>query len=430
MRLLLLLLALLLAGCGGGTATGSGTGTTSESLATRGRLLLLRAAAPEPVRVVAAIGTLDAGRQEFVFARVGAWSYTWPERTGTADEAARSAAAIVLDPAFGPEALFRLLSRTGDDPGQALVLCFGRNLAPELLPVKGNLRARDSLVAVVATPETGGENPFVTAALTPALGNLPTFHALRTLHPDTLTPVLRQEFRTVRAAVPTPEAGEPLTKALKVSAVARYLSGEFGPFAFGFVASASGTAGLRTPAEIIEGLRLDYPGGFQGETRVALLRWARDGAFPVPIAYPVPEGPVTQGEYPYTGNGFTATVRGNAIAEFAIPAPDRMPLNPGATLVEVDEAGAEHLRGTWNGTNWVVPAGAVAPRVAVQPASGSCTVAGIPLEVLARDEEYLYLGSFGRALPDELLQDQELVGRLEYRGRVRQADPRLVRGGG
>lgn len=426
MRLLALLaLALVLAGCGSTASGPSGTGATYEGLALRGRELFVQT---NPPVVLELLDGLGEARATFVFAQAGRWNGSWVERTGTAEEAARAAGRIVTAPGFGPAGLYALLSRTGDDPGQALVLCFGRNLDPALQPVEGAERARDSLVAVQATPpETQGQNPLVVAALTPELGNLATFHALRELHPDTLTPVLHQQFWGVRAAIPEPAAGEEMQKAIKLGDIANYLSGKFGAFAMGFMSSHLQVEMLHTPAEIIEGLRLDYPGGFQGDARIGLLRFGRDAAYAVPVAYPSPLGPVTGGLYPYTGNGFTATVRANAIPEYSIPSSGKMPLSPGSTLVEVDEAGVEHLRGTWNGAQWVTPLGAEAPKPpAAWLASGTYRVDGYLLEAVAQDADNLYLAFAGQALPGGLLEDQQLVGRLEYRGRLRKADPRLV----
>ena len=112
-----------------------------------------------------------------------------------------------------------------------------------------------------------------------------TSAAKRQTAPKRLSAIVRGELDWIvmRALEKDRQRRSPTVNAL-VMDVARYLSGEYGPFALGFVSVADDVASLRTPPEIIEGLRLDYPGGFQGETRVALLRWARDGAVPVPIA--------------------------------------------------------------------------------------------------------------------------------------------------
>lgn len=420
--LVLLALALALAGCGSGPSSSTGTGATSQGLALRGRELFGRVTPPGVVERLDGLGPAPAG---FVYTQAGLWNDSWPERDGTAEDAAREAGRIVLAPGFGPEGLYALLSRSGDS-GQALVLCFGRNLDPALRSVEGGQRARDALLAVqAAPPETGGANPVVVGALTP-LGNPATFHALRELHPDSLTPVLHQQFWGVRAAVAEPGAGEGLQKAIKVADIGNYLSGTYGAFGMGFVSSRLQVQSLHTPAEIIEGLRLDYPGGFQGQTRVGLLRFPRDGAYALPVAYPAPAGPVVGGVYPYTGNGFTATVRANAIPEYCIPSAGRMPLAPGSTLVEVDEAGVEHLRGTWNGAQWVTPLRGAPPVPAVGMASGSWKVGGYAVEAVAQDDTRLYLASAGQPLPEGLLEDQRLVGRLEYRGWLPQGDPRLV----
>ena len=426
---LLVALVLLVACLVGAAPAGSRSVATREQEVQRGRAFLLATCDPDPAvaaRVVEQIGALGQARAELVFARVSRWSDAWPERSGTSQEASKALREIVLHPKFGAEALGALLGRTGQDPGQALVLCFARNLSPAMAPTQGELRARDALVAVQAAEESGGDNAPVRAALTPRLGNMPTFHALRNLAPDSLTPVLHREFWRVRAAVPAPAPGEAMQKTLKLSKIQGYLSGEFGPYIFGFVCKASQVACLRTPADHIAGLRLDYPGGFQSETRVAILRWKREGASPVPVAYPAPDGPVQGGAYPYTGNGFTGATRALALGEYCIPTADKMPLNPGATLVELDEAGGEHLRGRWNGLGWVVPPGRVAVETKVRPFSASVRVAGHALEAVGRDDQYVYLGSFGEPLPQGLLEDQQQEGRLEYRGRVRIDDPRLA----
>ncbi len=413
----------------GATPVASRTPPTGLPKVQRGRALLLEECGPSPAvaaRVVARIEELGEPRASRVLAAISRWSDAWPQRNGTRVQAAQAVREIVLNPDFGPEALAVLLSRPDRAPGQALVLCAARNLDPALVSDQGTLRARDALRSFQAAEETGGDNDRVRSALSPRLGDMAAFHALRNLDPQSLTPLLRQELRALRAAIPAPQPGESMQKTLKLSRLDKYLSGEYGPYIFGFVCKASQVAALRTPADHIAGLRLDYPGGFQSETRVALLRWRRNGDHPVPIAYPAPEGPVRGGAYPYTGNGFTAATRALAIGEYAIPEEERMPLNPGATLVELDEAGVEHLRARWNGLAWVVPPGRVAVKSAARPCTGTVSVAGHRLQALARDEDYLYVGSFGRPLPQGLLEEQDQVGRLEYLGRVRRDDSRLT----
>ena len=102
----------------------------------------------------------------------------------------------------------------------------------------------------------------------------------------------------------------------------------------------------------IEGLRLDYPGGFAGETRVAQLTYPQTPSFTLLIPYSAAFGGTQTGDYPLTGNGFTATVAASAIPEWVLA-----DLAPGSTLLEVDEQGQRILRGTWTGAAWAIPAG-------------------------------------------------------------------------
>lgn len=173
-------------------------------------------------------------------------------------------------------------------------------------------------------------------------------NGLRILDPADIPPRKQEAVRLARLAVPAPNPGDTIQKIIRLADLESYLDGTFPPTVGGAVAVYSQVEFLRTPEQLISGLRLDYPGGFQGETRAGAL------LFPLPADFQlkIPFAPALGGDaapnllYPFTGTGFTAYVGGRLVPELSPDSPTRLPLPVGTQLVEIDESGQRILRAT------------------------------------------------------------------------------------
>ena len=325
--------ALLLAGCGSSeTFTDTAAAPAPSPLASPanpGQTLL----AP----LNEAIAALGPEAADLLYDRAAGWDDSDPELTGTVTQAVNAAQLM------GAEQLYQLLAPM-TDAGQAVVTTYGA-----CFPDRS--RTRDCLTGVGALQQSAGRNAAVIAALSPDLNSMPKFHALRLLAAGAIPPEQRQVFKALRDGLALPANGQMVQKAIKLADMNRYLNGTFDPKAFGFAVVQTDVASLVTPAQIIEGLRLDYPGGFANETRLALLLYPQTSGFTLQTAYNAVFGGPQTGDYPFTGNGFTATTQANAIPEWVLPR-SGADLAPGSQLVEVAENGQRTLRGTWTGTVW------------------------------------------------------------------------------
>lgn len=396
----LILSALLLAGCGS-----SETYTETAAAPLPSPVPVASPANPGQTLLAAlsqAIAALGPEAADLLYAAAAEWDDANPELTGSV------AVAVNAAQTMGAEQLYQLLSPMDDD-GQAVVTTYGATfLEPN--------RTRDCLAGVAALQQTTGRNAAVIAALSPDLNSMPKFHALRLLAPAAIPPQQRQVFKALRDGLPLPANGQMVQKAIKLGDMSRYLNGTFDPKAFGFAAVQSDVASLVTPAQIIEGLRLDYPGGFANETRLALLQYPQTSGFTLQTAYNATFGGNTTGDYPFTGNGFTATTQANAIPEWVLPR-SGADLAPGSRLVEVAENGQQTVRGTWTGTAWTTPAGDIAAdQPTRQRVEKPARYRGQEVYVISRADDTAFVAS-SHPLPNS-----HQVGRDDFRGQLPWSD--------
>lgn len=410
----LFLLTLWLIGCGG-TDPAQPIGTGIPDLISIGRQRLLQNAG---VGAVQAIDGLTVEQAEFIYQNIALWDDSRVALTGTVAEGCQGVGVIAASE-FGPDAVYRLMLPLGDS-GHSTVVSFARNLNP--IVEMGRDRCRDSLTAEHAPQSFTNRNPEVISLLTPDLATMPKFHALRQLLPGTLPEEQRQVLKTLRDNLTYPANGQQIQKVIKVGDMQNYLNGTFDPKVFGFQAVYSDVDNLVTAAELIEGLRLDYPGGFQGLTVVAALVYFQDDTFRMIPPYRAANGGNRTDPYPFTGNGFTATVRANAIPEWILPNAG-VNLQDGSQLFLVDDQGNRTLQATFLGGGWVLAnnqrSESALPRARVERVA---RYDGHEVYVISRDEEHYHVN----ASEDLGLIDQVQVGRGEYRGQVAKDDLRLV----
>jgi len=123
----------------------------------------------------------------------------------------------------------------------------------------------------------------------------------------------------------------------------------------GFVAKKTdaGTDVFANSDDMIEGLRLDYDGGFQGETSVGVIEWPNDATdtIDIPFGPGFSSAPLDTAPYPFVGNGFTSTTSGRLVSEYKAGNPIVPP--EGAQLFELTPTGDKVLRAEFTGGAWV-----------------------------------------------------------------------------
>ena len=371
----------------------------------------------EDPSVVASIDALPVEQSSTIYLNISLWNDDQTTLTGTVEQAC-DAVATITESNFGATALYQLMSRLTDN-GQATVLSFGRNLDP--LVEQGQARCSDSLAASGAPQSTTNRNPEVMSLLGPDINNMTKFHALRQLLPGTLPDGQRAALKSIRDALTYPANGARIQKVIKLSDMQNYLNGTFDPKAFGFQAVYSDVDNLLTAAELIEGLRLDYPGGFQGQTTVAALVFFQDTTFTMIPPYRAANGGTRTDAYPFTGNGFTATDKGNAIPEWIVPQAG-VNLQNDSQLFTVDNNGNRTLQATLQNGTWIMTNGKGAPEtVHRERIERQATYKGNPVYLISKDDHFYYANAQG----DLGLADQSQVGPAEYRGRIALDDPDL-----
>lgn len=416
---LILLVVAFLMGCAGDIS-----GTTSDAAPTTSGIPDLIAIGRQRIQqedgtaTIQAIDALPLEQSQFIYQNVGLFDDSNPRLTGTQLEAVRAVGTITASQ-FGAASVFELMSRLGDN-GQSTVVSFARNLDPVV--EQGVSRCQDSLTAEAGQQFTGGRNPEVMSLLTPELASMPKFHALRQLLPGTLPDRQREVLKNLRDSLTYPANGTVIQKVIMANEVQNYLDGTYDPMVFGFQAVYSDVSNLTTAAELIEGLRLDYPGGFQGQTVVGAVTFFQDDTFHMIPPYRAANGGDRTDPYPFTGNGFTATVRANAIPEWILP-PQGVNLQDGSQLFLIDDLGNRTLQATFQGGAWVLAGQPrVEPAPARQPVRRMARYHEVEVFVISQDDAFYYVN----APQDVGLIDSSQVGRGEFRGKIGRGDTGLV----
>jgi hypothetical protein len=422
-QLRILLLCLLLVGCGNSGFGAEATDTGFASPAS-GRTQLLLGAGNDVVALIDALPPNESGR---IYTAVATWSDIDVALTGTADEAYQAVGVIVRSSEFGAHALFQILDRLNPDSGQGFVVAFAGTLTQNIDTAEE--RALDAFEALLSETNIVAQNvePIIEQNLPPEISSIQEFHGLRILNPLFLPEAKRAAMLTVRGTVPEAEDGETIRKVLMVSDMQSYLNGTFDPEVGGFTAIANQTEFLVTPAQYIAGLRLDYPGGFEGQTQVATLNFPQTTAFEMFIPYSPALGGVVDQLYPFTGTGFTSNVQAQSIPEFHMPLGTRTPLPVGSQLFLITENGDAQLQGTLNAQGtWTLNRQVLTRQASRQSVRREGTYRGYPIWVSSTDGEQYWVAIEGATVPDGLFRDMRQVGPGEYLGRVDVGDADLV----
>jgi hypothetical protein len=407
------LLASFVVGCGESSSPPPAVAGNAVDSVALGRQTL---ASFEDPGVVAKIDALPAAQASLVYVNVALWNSSQPQLTGTVQQAC-DAVATIVDSNFGAGAVYRLLSHLVDN-GQATVVSFARNLDP--LVEEGQSRCSDSLTAEAAPQSQTNRNPEVMSLLGPEVNTMTKFHALRQLLPGTLPPAQRAALKAIRDALTYPENGARIQQVIKLADMQSYLDGTFDPMVFGFQAVLSDVDNLTTAADLIEGLRLDYPGGFQGETKVAALVYFQDSTFHMIPPYRAANGGDRTDPYPFTGNGFTATNKGNAVPEWILP-PAGVALQDGSQLFTIDNQGNRVLQATLENGSWILSNNKAVASKRREQVQRAALYRGAQVFLISKDQEFYY----ANAEADLGMLDQRQVGRAEFRGKIRLDDADL-----
>ncbi|GHE11329.1 toxin glutamine deamidase domain-containing protein [Klenkia taihuensis] len=205
-------------------------------------------------------------------------------------------------------------------------------------------------------PDTGGWREGLADALPPGMTEAEFTAAAGSPASTPLTQQQVDAIRAVRDGVTT-GPGEVMQKALTPETLRNYLTGNDVPGIFsptttkGFTARAVDVLGLDTPADVQQGLRLDYtdPGYVGREGRppydpsdpsVAVLRYADDGTSGFTVPYGRQLGGPANYASPFTGTGFTEDPV-NPVPEFEDSS--FRPLPDGAEIWALDPQGGETL---------------------------------------------------------------------------------------
>nr|WP_300142656.1 hypothetical protein [Propionicimonas sp.] len=184
-----------------------------------------------------------------------------------------------------------------------------------------------------------------------------------------LTPAELSQLRSIRDALPPPDAstvlqkvvGQPYSDAhgnLHLGGADDYILGnnpKVDPTrVFGSVTVAGDTAQLGSPAELFHGLRLDYSGTqfSTGDASVHVIRFQATDPSHVTTSYGAQfggVGPQTTWGPPYTGNGFTGA--SNVVAPEYIAS--GVGMVDGAEIWELTDTGTQRLVAVLRGDTWI-----------------------------------------------------------------------------
>ncbi len=308
-------------------------------------LLVALAAAPavaEPTRGQGLAAVLG-GEGRASRGSLSGWTESRPEMTGSLAQGKAALDYVAGHPDFGPEAVQTILRELEPPAAQAFMVGLAGTLQGD--QEWAEERGRDALRALTAPLEPSDLDSLVARNLV-GLSGLRELNGLRILDMTALPEGKRQAIRRARLSVPAPVPGQRLQKVIRLKDLDRYLSGEFLPTVGGSVAVYDQVDELHTPYELVTGLRLDYPRGFYNDTELAALVFPWPAEMRLKIPFDAPLGGVANPElvYPFTGTGFTATVRGRLVPELSLLSKERQPLPVGAELYEIEASGRRRLR--------------------------------------------------------------------------------------
>lgn len=422
-KLSLFLIVLFFLGCGDSEfdAVGSSAGL---DLSVYGRSQLSLLVGND---VVAAIDALPPTEAREVYGTIGRWDNENVTLTGTVDDAYLAVGTIVRDPELGAPSLYRILSRLSPDSGQGFIVTFGGTL--DSGADTSEARAQDAYTALLSRTDVVAQNvePLIENELPPEISSMAEFHGLRILDPAYLPTAKREAMMEIRGFVPEAERGKAVQKIIKVSDLQNYLDGTFDPEVGGSTAILDQIEFLVTPAQYIAGLRLDYPGGFQGQTQVGAIVFPQTEDFEMLVPYSPPMGGATEESYPFTGTGFTSNVQAQAIPEWLLPLGGRIPLPVGSQLFLITETGERELRATLNAQGqWSTGRQIFRTEEARTPVRRLAVYRGYPVWVSSTDSEHYWVACHGPYVPGDLLLNQRKIGRGEHLGRIQVGDKELV----
>ena len=120
----------------------------------------------------------------------------------------------------------------------------------------------------------------------------------------------------------------------------------------GFVSVADDTSHLTTPADLYDGVRLDYSGTTfaRDDSSVYVIRFQVRNPNVVDIPYGERMGGTVDESPPFTGNGFTGA-RSDIIPEYRFSG--EASIRPGAEIWEITNTGNERLTAVFNGKTWI-----------------------------------------------------------------------------
>jgi hypothetical protein len=164
--------------------------------------------------------------------------------------------------------------------------------------------------------------------------------------PESMIP----KMKAIRDAVPMPTPDTLLEKAVPLSNIQHYLNGQIRGVK-GFINRAQDTRGLTDFRKIYNTLRLDYmDSNFNdvSDTSLGIIRFKTSEVATIGVPYSPEFGGKAVGDYPFTGNGFTATGNGKIIPEFKIGEKNGVKILGGSEIYELDRWGTEKLVGVYD----------------------------------------------------------------------------------
>lgn len=159
-----------------------------------------------------------------------------------------------------------------------------------------------------------------------AIKSMEEFEALRFMRANDLRPDQKDAIVTIRQKIQDEleldKPGTALQKIIKGSEIDEWLGTNNKIRGFTARQTDAGTDVFGSHDEMIEGLRLDYDSGFQGEKSVGVIEFPNDpGSMDLQIPFDKsyhPDGPIDDAVFPFTGNGFTATTSGRLVPELRL----------------------------------------------------------------------------------------------------------------